>query len=42
MSSGAKQTTPYGVESAPGVIATTWKTLAFTSNSLDAAAQTIE
>ena len=42
MSSGAKQTTPYGVESAPGVIATAWKTLAFTSNSLDAAAQTTE
>ena len=42
MSSGAKQTTPYGVESAPGVIATTWKTLAFTSNGLDAAAQTTE
>ncbi|QOW45789.1 MULTISPECIES: phage tail tube protein [Acinetobacter] len=42
MSSGAKQTTPYGIESAPGVIATTWKTLAFTSNGLDAAAQTTE
>jgi hypothetical protein len=42
MSSGAKQTTPYGVESAPGVIATAWKILAFTSNSLDAAAQTTE
>ncbi|WOE32749.1 MULTISPECIES: phage tail tube protein [unclassified Acinetobacter] len=42
MSSGAKQTSAYGVESAPGVIATTWKTLPFTTNSLDAAAQTTE
>lgn len=42
MSSGAKQITPYGVESAPGVITTTWKTLAFTSNGLDAAAQKTE
>ena len=42
MSSGAKQVTLYGVESAPGTIATNWKTLAFTSNSLDATAQTTE
>jgi len=42
MSSGAKQITPYGVESAPGVIATEWKTLAFTGNGLDATAQTAE
>lgn len=39
MSSGAKQATPYGVESVPGVIATIWKTLAFTKNGLDATAQ---
>lgn len=42
MSSGAKQTTHYGAESAPGVIATDWKVLTFTENSLDAAAQTTE
>lgn len=42
MSSGAKQLTQYGVESAPGVQATAWKTLAFTTNSIDAAAQTVE
>lgn len=42
MSSGAKQTLPYGVESIPGELAKNWKTLTFTGISLDAAAQTTE
>ncbi|MCH4245936.1 phage tail tube protein [Acinetobacter gerneri] len=43
MSSGAKQITRYAVETTPGVLATTgWKTLANTSNSMDAKAKTAE
>ncbi|WP_373351149.1 phage tail tube protein [Acinetobacter bereziniae] len=42
MSSGAKQLTRVGFEASPGVIATTWNTFAFTTNSLDASAQTTE
>lgn len=42
MSSGAKQLTRIGVETTVGVAATTWQTLGFTSNSLDAAPQTTE
>ncbi len=42
MSSGAKQITKYGVESAPGVVAAKWQTLGFTTNSIDAAPQTTE
>lgn len=42
MSSGAKQLTRVGFEASPGVIATTWNTFAFTTNGLDASAQTTE
>ncbi|ENV34554.1 phage tail tube protein [Acinetobacter gerneri] len=42
MSSGAKQITRYGIETAVGTIATTWKTLANKSNGLDAKANTTE
>ncbi|TCM62304.1 hypothetical protein EC844_12532 [Acinetobacter calcoaceticus] len=42
MSSGAKQITKYGIETAPGVVAAKWQTLGFTSNSIDAAPQTTE
>lgn len=42
MSSGAKQLTRVGFETSPGVIATTWNTFAFTTNGLDASAQTTE
>lgn len=42
MSSGAKQITRYGAEATPGTVATKWKTLAFVTNGLDAAAQTTE
>lgn len=42
MSKGSSQLTRIGVETKVGVAATTWKTLGFTSNSLDAAPQTIE
>ena len=42
MSSGAKQLTRVGFETTPGVIASTWKTFAFTANSLDAKAKTTE
>ena len=42
MSSGAKQLTRVGFEPSPGVIATTWNTFAFTTNGLDASAQTTE
>ncbi|MFW1850306.1 phage tail tube protein [Acinetobacter guillouiae] len=42
MSSGAKQLTRIGFEASPGVIATTWNTFAFTTNGLDASAQTTE
>lgn len=42
MSSGAKQLTRVGFEASPGVVATTWNTFAFTTNGLDASAQTTE
>lgn len=42
MSSGAKQLTRVGIEATPGVIASTWNTFAFTTNGLDASAQTTE
>lgn len=42
MSSGAKQLTRVGFEASPGVIATNWNTFAFTTNGLDASAQTTE
>ncbi|MEN8410555.1 phage tail tube protein [Acinetobacter bereziniae] len=42
MSSGAKQLTRVGIEATPGVIASTWNIFAFTTNGLDASAQTTE
>ena len=41
-SSGGKQITRYGVESAPNTIATTWKVLPFTTNGLDETPSTTE
>lgn len=42
MSSGAKQVTRYGVESAVNTVATAWQTLAFTTNGLNEAPTTTE
>lgn len=42
MSSGSKQVTRYGVETTVGTQATTWQTLAFTTNGLDEAPTTTE
>lgn len=42
MSSGAKQGTSYGIEATPGVVATTWQTLAFSKNGMDASPKTTE
>lgn len=42
MSSGSKQITRYGVETTVGTQATTWQTLAFTTNGLDEAPTTTE